>query len=61
MALAYLNAGAVSLAATNWSDATGFADNATPRRQLNGQNVSSDLDYFRPDHGYQLASYSLSG
>ena len=29
MAIAYLNEGAVSLAAANWSDATGFADNAT--------------------------------
>jgi hypothetical protein len=29
MAVAYLNEGATSLAAANWSDATGFADNAT--------------------------------
>lgn len=29
MAVAYLNEGAVSVAAANWSDATGFADNAT--------------------------------
>lgn len=29
MALAYLNEGATSLAAANWSDATGFAANAT--------------------------------
>lgn len=45
MALAYLNAGAVSFAAANWSDATGFADNATLVAKLTGQNVSSDLDY----------------
>lgn len=29
MAITYLNQGATSLAAGNWSDATGFADNAT--------------------------------
>jgi len=45
MALAYLNAGAVSFAAANWSDATGFADNATLVAKLTGQTVSSDLDY----------------
>lgn len=45
MALEYLNDGAVSFAAANWSAATGFADNATLVATLTGQTVSSDLDW----------------
>lgn len=45
MALEYLNAGAVSFAAANWSAATGFVDNATLVAKLTGQTISADLDW----------------
>lgn len=44
MAYAYLNAGATSFAAANWSDATGFADNAQLVVKLTGQTVSTAID-----------------
>ena len=60
MALEYLNARAVSFAAANWSDATGFDDNATLVAKLTGQNVSSDLDYSGLTTGINRL-YSRSG
>lgn len=47
MAVAYLNEGATSLASANWSDSTGFADNATLviRESFgNGSAVTAGLD-----------------
>lgn len=47
MAIAYLNEGATSVAASNWSDTTGFADNATlviDKPFGAGQPISSDTD-----------------
>ena len=47
MAVAYLNEGATSLAAANWSDATGFADNATlviDKRFGSGSPLTSDTN-----------------
>ena len=48
MAIAYLNKGAVSLASANWSDSTGFADDATlviNKSFGGGQPLTSDTDY----------------
>jgi len=47
MAVAYLNEGATSLAAANWSDATGFADNATlviDKQFGSGSPLTSSVD-----------------
>ena len=44
MAIAYLNEGAVSLAAANWSDATGFANNATLVISSGSQTITTSLD-----------------
>lgn len=45
MALAYLNEGSTSLAAASWSDATGFAANATLiLDKLNAQNITTSVD-----------------
>lgn len=44
MAIAYLNEGAVSLAAANWSDATGFANNATLVIASGSQTITTALD-----------------
>lgn len=44
MAIAYLNEGAVSLAAANWSDATGFAEDATLVIPSGSQTITTDLD-----------------
>ncbi len=43
MADAFLTAGATSLAAANWSDATGFADNATLFVQSGSQTITAGL------------------
>lgn len=45
MADAFLNNGAVSLAAANWSDATGFADAATLIVDRGSATSFSDIDY----------------
>lgn len=45
MAIAYLNEGAVSLAAANWSDATGLASSATCVIDRGGQSIVNDLDW----------------
>lgn len=45
MAVAYLNSGATSLAAGNWSDTTGFAANATLVISQGSQDIQSDLAY----------------
>lgn len=44
MALAYLNPGATSLAAANWSDATGFATNATLIIDNSTATINAGLD-----------------
>lgn len=44
MATAYLNAGATSLAAMNWSDATGFADAATLVIGAGTQTITTATD-----------------
>jgi hypothetical protein len=44
MAIAYLNEGAVSLAAANWSDAIGFAEDATLVIPTGSQTVTTSLD-----------------
>jgi len=44
MAIAYLNEGAVSLAAANWSDATGFANAATLVISSGSQTITTSLD-----------------
>jgi len=44
MAIAYLNEGAVSLAAANWSDATGFANLATLVIASGSQTITTALD-----------------
>lgn len=44
MAIAYLNEGATSFAAANWSDATGFATNATLVISSGSQVISGALD-----------------
>jgi hypothetical protein len=43
MADSFLTAGATSLAAANWSDATGFADNATLFVQSGSQTITAGL------------------
>jgi len=45
MAIAYLNEGAVSLAAANWSDATGFANAATLVIAAGSQSITGSLDW----------------
>jgi hypothetical protein len=45
MAFAYLNDGATSFAAANWSDATGVADAAELAVGEGGQSILSDLDH----------------
>ena len=45
MAVAYLNPGATSLAAANWSDTTGFANSATLVIKSGSQDIQSDLAY----------------
>jgi hypothetical protein len=44
MAIAYLNEGAISLAAANWSDATGFANAATLVISSGSQTITTSLD-----------------
>lgn len=44
MAIAYLNEGATSLAAANWSDAAGFANNATLVINAGTQTITTSLD-----------------
>ena len=44
MAVAYLNDGATSLAAANWSDATGFANNATLIINSGTQSIQTAID-----------------
>ncbi len=47
MAIAYLNTGATSLAAANWSDSTGFANAATlviDGTRVGNQNITAGLD-----------------
>ena len=44
MALIYLNNGATSLAAANWSDATGLVEDSTAVISDGSQTIASDLD-----------------
>ena len=44
MPIAYFAAGATSFVASNWSDATGFADNAELVARLTGQDVTGGVD-----------------
>ena len=45
MATIYLNDGATSLAAANWSDATGLVNSATGVIRSGGQSITSDVDF----------------
>lgn len=45
MAIAYLNEGATSLAAANWSDATGIAQDATLVINAGTQTITTSLDW----------------
>lgn len=61
MATAYLNRGATSFAAVNWSDSTGFAANAELVVSDGGSNVTSDVDYNATDIRFLKISENFSG
>lgn len=52
MAVAYLNEGATSFAAANWSDATGFADGATLVINKGSQTITGGLSQTAADVEY---------